>query len=187
VSDAEEAEGWTDLHLHPVDATWRPEPADLPEVLAGLGIEAVGVVTAHAVADEWDGEEGGDEPVAELEMPDLDAIAALAAREDVVHLSLLADPVACGYQHMLEALRSPRDPWRPCVLSFGWGPASVPDPQGQRTAARFACSLAIGGPGTPAKPVAAAKAVPDLPAVIALIERATTVFDRDCTARLVIG
>jgi hypothetical protein len=180
-------EGWTDLHIHPILADWRPAATELPTLLERLGIATVGHALAHAVADHWDAEDEAPEPLAELEEPSLEAVADLATRPDCVYLSLLCDPVACGYQDLLAALRTPRDPWRPCVLSVGWGPTSIPDPRLDRTAARFAWSLAIGGPGLPAKPEIAARGVPGLPPVQAQIKQLSEILGRPCTAHVAYG
>ena len=183
-----DATGWTDCHIHPIATDWQPAPEAVPERLRELGITAPGLVIAHAVANDWDVEdEDVPEAVAEIEDPSLDVIAKLAARDDVVHLTILADPAACGYGELVSALHSPRDPWRPCVLSVGWGPTAIPDPKLERTAARFAWSVAIGGPGLPKKTDTAAKVIPGLDAVAALQASLAQRWATPCAVHLAYG
>lgn len=186
MSDAPEA-GWTDLHFHPIDAAWRPEPADLPALLRALGIETIGHAVVHAAPDLWDAEGDPGAPLAEREGPLVDEVPELAATDGAAVLSLLCDPVACGWGELLRALHSPRDPWRPCVLSVGWGETSIPDPKLEKTAARFAFSLAIGGPGLPKKTDTAATTIPKLPLVVAAIERLSAATGTPCAAHLAYG
>lgn len=180
----DDAQGWTDCHLHPIPADWRPAPDALPELLARLGITAIGHAVVHAVSDRWDAGDEPPAPVLEREAPSLEAVAELAAREDCMLLSLLCDPVAAGWGEVVASLRGPGSTWQPCLLSVGWGETTIPDARFERTAARFAFSLAFGGPGLPAKPERAAKAIPALATVAAAVERLSAVLGVPCAAHL---
>lgn len=178
-----DAEGWTDCHLHPIAADWRPAPTDLPALLPRLGIVAVGHAVSHADADFWDAE-AAPAVLAERSEPDAATIAELAADPACKHLSLLCDPVGNGQEALLSALSARRSGWRPCVWSLGWGPTTLPDAGYARTAVRFAFSLALGGPGIPQKPEAAQRTLPRLPAVREALESLAGVLGTPCACRI---
>ncbi|MHC5067177.1 MAG: hypothetical protein ACYTF0_01180 [Planctomycetota bacterium] len=179
-------EAWTDCHLHPLAADFSVAAAELPAVLTALGVTAPGLALLHDGPDLWD----ADNPVAvigEHREPAIDDLPALLADERAAHLTLLADPTANGWDDLRQALGASRGDWQPCLLSIGWGLCSIPNGYLDATAARFHFSVAIGGPGEPAKPDQAVRVIPQLPAVEAACKRLSAALGTDCVAHLCYG
>ncbi|MDA3961303.1 MAG: hypothetical protein PF961_10980 [Planctomycetota bacterium] len=183
MTQSDEAEGWTDLHFHPIASDWQPTADQLPFLLQRLGIVDFGYATTHAGGDLWDTEEPA-AVLSEREQPDLAALSEMLSDPQCQHLSLLCDPVPNGQADLLAALSARKSGWAPCVLSIGWGESSLPDVNWNTTAVRFRFSLAIGGPGIPSKPEAASKAIPDLPAAQACLAWFTDQIGTPCASRV---
>ena len=180
------SEPWTDCHLHPLASDFTIAAADLPGVLTTLGVTSPGLALVHDGPDLWDADSAIN-VIGEHPQPALADLPGLLADERAKHLTLLADPAANGWDDLRQALSTSRGDWQPCVLTIGWGLCSIPNGYLDATAARFHFSLAIGGPGEPAKPDQAVRAIPGLPAVTSACERLAAVIGSACVAHLSYG
>ena len=180
-----EAEGWTDLHIHPVDPHWTIAAEELPKLFHKLGVDSVGLLTLHSVEDLWD--DGSDVPDPLLEQEDvaLDDLATLLQHRDLRHLSAVIDPAQAGLLPLMAHCQSTE--WHGCILSLGWGLTTVPDPECTRTAARFRLSLAVGGPGVPDRYADFAKKLPQAEAVRDAMKVFGALIGAPCTATVTFG
>lgn len=180
-----EAEGWTDLHLHPQDPHWQVPLADLPALLSKLGVTHIGLLTLHGVEDLWDDASDVPEPLAEHEDCQVNDLAAMLHRDDVRHLSAVIDPAQTAFLPLMAQCQSQQ--WHACLLSVGWGLTTVPDADCRRTAARFRWSLAVGGPGVPAQHKDFARNAVQSSAVRAAVAQLSEILGVACTATMTFG
>ncbi|TVR44154.1 MAG: hypothetical protein EA402_07770 [Planctomycetota bacterium] len=180
-----EAEGWTDLHLHPTDSRWSLPLAEVPALLRRLGAQRLGLLTLHSVEDLWDDAADIPDPLLEREDVSIEELSDLLARDDIRHLSAVIDPAQTTLLPLIAHCQTAE--WHACLLSFGWGLTTIPDPDCQRTAARFRCSLAVGGPGVPAAHAAFARSAVQSEAVRQAIAQVGEWFATPCTATVTFG
>ncbi|TVR15642.1 MAG: hypothetical protein EA401_02430 [Planctomycetota bacterium] len=180
-----EAEGWTDLHLHPTDARWSPPLQRLPAIIESLGVQSVQLLTLHGVADCWDDEGDVPDPLLEEESFPLTDLPDKIQRDDIRHLTMVVDAAEAGCLPLLAACQN-KD-WHACIISIGWGLTTVPDVECKRTAARFHISLAVGGPGIPANYRQFARNAGRMPAVQEAVARLAQVLGVECTVTVTYG
>lgn len=180
-----EAEGWTDLHLHPSDARWNPPLTRLPEIVQQLGVQSVQLLTLHGVEDCWDDAGDVPDPLLEEEQFPLADLAAKLQRDDIRHLTMVVDAAEAGFLPLMAECQN-KD-WHACILSIGWGLTTVPDAECQRTAATFRVSVAVGGPGIPANYRQFARNAGRMPAVQQAVQRLAQVLGVECTVTVTYG
>lgn len=180
-----EAEGWTDLHIHPVDSHWMIKLDELSELLLKMGVKDIGLLTLHQVEDCWDDGGAVPPPLLEQEGVSIDDLPALLQHRDLRHLSAIIDPAQTGLLPLMAHCQSKE--WHGCLLSIGWGLTTVPDPDCTRTAARFHLSMAIGGPGVPEKYKQFAKSTPQSEAVRDAMRAFGALIGAPCTATVTFG
>ena len=181
-------EGWTDLHLHPRLADWSLELAELPGLLEKLGVSEIGCVVAHTVEDIWDAAPDLPPPLCEETGVPIAELLETVHLPAVKHVSCLLAPHDCGFSALADALRiGSRQLWDACMVTVGWGRTTLPDIDFRHTAASFCFSVAVSGPGLPAKPDKAAKLVPEQPEVLSACERLGGLIGTDCVAHMCFG
>ena len=143
---------WTELHFLPQLQDFQPDLDAVRAWLSDWGLDRVDAALAFGSADEWD-DDNFDLLADEEDLP-LDDVGGFLDREDVVSAHLLLDPGPCELVPMMRAIAEGcRGQWTPCAATVTLGARSIPDLNGEQTAARAHCSFIIGGPGALNKPL----------------------------------
>jgi hypothetical protein len=182
-----EDEGWTDLHLHPVDPAFQLPIDELPGLARRLGIEVCSVASIGDTDDRWDAgeQEAMAEPIVEREDVPLDELMGLLATPGLRHVTLVVDAAAVGLLPVVAACQSRT--WHPCLVSLSWGLTTIPDHQGHSEQARFHLDLVVGGPGLPRDAKATAEKLRLDPVVLEACARFGNLFGQPVAAHLAIG